>query len=88
MAAFYYAMNLRETTRNRHVIFTTNLMQILYSKEGFGDFFDLVYMKWDNFDDFLAKYDSANNRENCIMKVSYWARMDTIGAQYRLGLID
>ncbi|MGD0804806.1 MAG: hypothetical protein ABSA11_12130 [Candidatus Bathyarchaeia archaeon] len=88
VAAFYYALNLRETTRNRRATFTTNLMQTLYSKEGFGDFFDLVYMKWDNFDDFLAKYDSANNRENCVKRVSYWSRMETIGTQYRLGLLD
>lgn len=63
-------------------------MQTLYSKEGFGDFLDLIYMKWDNFDDFLAKYDSANNRENCVKRVSYWSRMETIGTQYWLGLLD
>jgi TRAP-type C4-dicarboxylate transport system permease small subunit len=34
IAAFYYALNLRETTKNRREILTNNLLQNLYTEEG------------------------------------------------------
>jgi hypothetical protein len=33
IAAFYYALNFRETTKNRREILTNNLLQNLYTEE-------------------------------------------------------
>jgi hypothetical protein len=88
MAAFYYALNLRETTRNRRMALTTNLMQSLFSEEGNRRFLNLLMMEWKDQDDFMKKYDSRVNGQNFIDRMTYWEACEILGYQYRAGLID
>jgi hypothetical protein len=88
VAAFYYVMNLRETTKNRRGTLTNVLIQPFTTKEFATTWIGFAKMKWDNFEDFQKKYDSRVNPENYAARVSFWNLCDSIGYQYRTGLID
>lgn len=88
VAAIYYMINLRETTRNRKISFTTTFMQNFYSKENSRRFIDLLGMRWANWDDYLKKYDSRVNPENFADRWSFLGMLDVLGYQYKAGLVD
>ena len=88
LAAFYYALNLREANRNRRMALTTSLMQSFISEEGVKRFMDLANMQWTDFDDYYRKYDSTVNPENAAKRVAYWNACEVLGYQYREGIID
>ena len=88
VAAFYYALNLRETTRNRRATLTTNLMQSFLSEEGALRLIYLLSMQWSDIDDYVKKYDSSVNPENYAKRVAFWNTCDMLGYQYRTGIID
>jgi hypothetical protein len=88
VAAFYYTLTLRETTRNRKIAYTTNFMQSFYSKENSRRFIDLLDMQWKDFDDFYKKYDSRVNPENFADRWSFLGMLDVLGYQYKAGLVD
>jgi len=88
LGVIYYAINLRETTRNRRVTLTTNLMQSLVSLDGIRRYRELMAMQWSDFDDFLSKYDSQVNPENWNLRNLYWTTFEVLGLQYKSRLID
>jgi len=88
VAAIYYIVNLRETTKNRRATLTNNLIQLFTTKEFAYTWDAFQRMKWDSFDDFQKKYDSRVNPENFALRVSFWNLCDSIGYQYKTGLID
>jgi hypothetical protein len=88
VAAFYYVVNLRETTKNRKIAFTTNFMQNFYSKENSRRFIDLLGMRWNNIDEYMSKYDSRVNPENFADRWSFLGMLDVLGYQYKTGLVD
>jgi len=88
IAAFYYAINIREQTRNRRVTLTNSLLQSLMSREGLRIIRDLRWMKWSDFDDFLKKYDSTVNPDNIIMRTSVFLQCEVLGRELRSGVID
>jgi hypothetical protein len=95
VAAIFYILNLRtqqenlkETTRNRRATFTYNIMQPFTTKEFAKDWLNLLAMRWEDFEDFQKKYDSRVNPNNFALRLSYWNLCDSVGYQYRSGLID
>ncbi|MCX6653604.1 MAG: hypothetical protein NTY03_00630 [Candidatus Bathyarchaeota archaeon] len=88
IAAFYYAINIREQTRNRRVTLTTSLLQSFMSREGIRLIVDLMRMEWSDFDDFLRKYDSTVNPDNIIMRSAVFMHCEVLGREYRSGVID
>jgi len=88
VAAFYYALTLRETSRNRRVTLTTNLMQSFFSEEGNRRFVDLMNMAWKDFDDFVKRYDSHVNPDSFTKRMTFWNACEILGYQYKSGLID
>ena len=88
LGIIYYAINLKETTRNRKVTFTTNLLSTSTSKEGLRDFYELMSMQWTDFDDFKRKYDSRVNPENFIKRMHKWNIFNHVGWQLRAGVVD
>jgi len=88
VAAVYYMINLRETTRNRRVALTTSLMQNFTSEEGSRRQLELMQMKWRDFDDFRAKYDSSVNPDNYAKRVFVMNTCDMLGYQYLSGQLD
>ena len=88
VAAFYYVMNLRETTRNRKVALTTSLMQNFISEEGSRRWMELMQMEWKDYDDYQSKYDSKVNLDNYARRNTVWNTCDILGYQYMSGQID
>jgi hypothetical protein len=88
VAAIYYIFNLRETTKNRKIAYTTNFMQTFYSKENSRRFIDLRQLKFKDFEDFQTKYDSVVNPENFADRWSFLGMLDVLGFQYKAGLVD
>ena len=88
IAAIYYAFNLRETSRNRKIAYTTNFMQAFYSKENSRRYIDLLGMNWKDLEEYLKKYDSRVNPENFADRWSFMGMLDVLGYQYKAGLID
>ncbi len=88
VAGFYYALNLRETTRNRRVALTTSLLQNFISEEGSKRFLELMQMEWKDLDDFDSKYDSSVNLDNYAKRNTVFNTLDVLGYQYRKGMID
>jgi hypothetical protein len=88
VAVFYNIQNIRGTSRNRRVNFTTNLINKFTSKEGLRDWYELMGMRWENFDDFKRKYDSSVNPENFIQRLHFWNMCDHVGWQLIVGAVD
>ena len=88
VAAIYYVMNLKETTKNRRITYTNSVMQQLYSEEGVRRELDCYMMQWTDFEDFKRKYDSTVNPESYSKRMSLWYMYDMMGYLYKSGLID
>src|SRR4030042_3161210 len=88
VAAFYYALNIREQTRNRRVTLTNTLMQTFTSEEGIKRFGELESMEWVDFDDFVSKYDSTVNFDNWMKRKMVWNACEVLGHQYRTKMVD
>jgi hypothetical protein len=89
IAATYYVLTLRETTINRRIALTNSIMiPLFHTEEGIRKLVDLVQMEWKDFDDYQRKYDSTVNPDNMAKRIAVWNIFDTIGHQYRLGLLD
>jgi len=88
VAAIYYIVNLRETTRNRRATLANNIAKNLYSDAGVRRWIDLVTMSWKDNDDFMKRYDHRVNLDNYVNRATFWNTCEVLGYQYRSGLID
>jgi hypothetical protein len=88
LGVIYYAINLRETTKNRKVTLTSNMLSNINSEEGFKNWLNLMNMQWTDFKDFRRKYDSSVNPENFAKRMAYWTACDHVGWQLKTGLVD
>ncbi|MGD0804032.1 MAG: hypothetical protein ABSA11_08180 [Candidatus Bathyarchaeia archaeon] len=88
VAAAFYIVNLRETTKNRKATFSLALMTTTFGREGARDYAELLSMQWTDADDFKRKYDSRVNPENYILREHFFDLCNEIGWQYRTGLVD
>lgn len=95
-AATYYIMTLRvqqtntkETINNRRATFSSNQMQFSCSEEWINRYMDVWTMEWSDFEDFKRKYTYPNTSPDLLAKRwVVWYRYDSIGRQYRSGLIS
>ena len=88
IAAIFYVLNMRETTKNRKATLTNNLMQFITSTERAKIGMELLSMEWEDFDDFYRKYDSTVNPDNYAKRMVHWGYYEILGVQYRTGLLD
>ena len=88
LGVIYYAINLRETNRNRRVALTNTLMQTFTSEEGIKRYNELLSMEWVDFDDFVSKYDSTVNFDNWMKRTMVWNACEVLGHQYRTKMVD
>jgi hypothetical protein len=88
IAATFYVVNLRETTRNRNAAFANSVQQNLQNKEWQQHFMEVLNMQWRDFDDFRARYDSSVDVENYAKRHSILISYDILGWQFRRGLVS
>ncbi len=79
---------MRETTRNRRLTMTNNMMQFQTSVEYQRNGTDMMSMEWKDWGDFYKKYDSTVNPDNYAKRISIWDRYENLGLQCKMGLLD
>jgi hypothetical protein len=88
LGVIYYVFNMREQRKSRRITQTNNLMQTLLTVESNKIGGELLYMKWENYDDFEKKYGSDINMDNYAKRVSLFYTYDTLGNLLKSGLAD
>jgi hypothetical protein len=88
VAAVFYILNLRETTRSRRITFTQSLLQTLSSVEDQKIGGELLNMEWSNYDEFEKKYGSDNNLDNYAKRMHVFYDYTAIGNLMKDGLVD
>jgi len=88
IAAFYYILNLMETTRNRRASLASTLMQTFISEEGGRRWLDVMAAEWSEPEDFNEKYGPKTNPEYYAKRNAIWNSCELLGSQYRSGVID
>jgi len=84
----YYMMTVRNQNKARQ---TQTLMQLRdrwLDKEWSADYVELLESNWDDYDDFVRKYDSAVNIEHYTKRYRMWTFYDGVGYHLYKGLID
>ena len=84
----YYVMTVRNANRARKNQIIMEIRNQLLDKETIHDRMELLETSWNDYDDFLTKYDSTVNIENYAKRLRWWHFYDGIGYQISLGLID
>jgi len=88
VAAFYYSMNLRETSKNRKITTSNNMLQTLFKEETLQSCGHLLNCTWTDFENFLSKYDSTVNPDNFAKRSSIFSIYETLGYLLKQGLVD
>ena len=87
-----YIINLfiqnRKEAKNNKVTLTNQLLQKYLSEEGSQTWAELMNIKWENFNDFVKRYDSSVNPEHFGKRWSMFSSYDSLGYLWRKGLID
>ena len=84
----YYVMTVRLNQRTMRINLTNTLIQQLETEEFFNKVTELMYMEWEDYDDFEEKYGSDVNLENYVMRVTVWSKYDSLGMILMKGLAD
>ena len=88
LAAFYYIMTLRNANKARQAQMFNALNQDMTNFDGWLINRDLMYMEWDDYEDFERKYGSDNNPEAYAKRISSWNWQNSLGITLNEGLID
>ena len=85
---FYYVMALRNQNKIRE---TQWIWQLLNRKTDHGvmsGFLTMLSSNWEDYDDYLRKYDSSVNLENATTRQSSWYFFDIMGIMVKQNKID
>jgi hypothetical protein len=88
VAAGYYILNMRETSRSRKVALTNNLLQAMFSEEGTRRHISLLNMEWTDLEDFKRKYDSKINEEDFVKRTVFLTNVNYMSYLIEEGLLD
>ena len=95
VAAAYYVMtlrvqqaNMREAIISRRATFSSNQSQYTCSEEWLHMLFDVIHMRWSDFEDFKKRYDSSANTQFFAKRASVLSSFNALGQQYRNGIIS
>ena len=88
VAAFYYMMMVRINQRAVRINMTNNIMQSFISEEAQRRWFELLNMKWSDYDDFERKYGSDSNLDNAAKRQAVFYFFEILGNQLRNGYVD
>jgi len=88
VAAAYYVLNMRETSRNRRSNMANTYMQYFNTDEFQLKWMEVLNMQFSDFEDFKRKYDSSVNPQSYAKRMAIWNIWDSIGRQVREGFID
>jgi hypothetical protein len=87
VGVIYYVMVLQNQNKTRQIQL---LMQLTsdYTVESSRVGHELMYMEWDDYEDFERKYGSDNNPDNFAKRMYSWNRFNTQGMLLMNGLVN
>ncbi len=87
VAAGYYVFNMRATLETRRIGLIENIVLHIADEEGQKRFFELMNYEWEDYEDFVNKYDSENNVNAAAKRYAIWNDFNTIGMLIRKGMV-
>ena len=84
----YYVMTVRLNRRTMRINLTNNLVQQFGTEDFIAKVTELMYMAWEDYDDFERKYGSDVNPENYNTRMVVWGAFDSLGNHLRTGMAD
>jgi hypothetical protein len=84
----YYVLTVRNTNRARKTQVVLNLSNLMYSEETNRKYLSLLSMQWEDFDDFLRKYDSTINPDHFAIRWRQWTFYNNLGYMLNQKIVD
>jgi hypothetical protein len=84
----YYVLTVRMNQRAVRINLTNTWIQRMSTDDWGRKFTELMYMEWEDYDDFERKYGSDVNNDNFIMRTSVWVVCDNLGNLLKIGMAD
>jgi len=88
IALIYYALNLRQQNKQRETQWIWQLLGRKIDHDTMSGFLTQIESNWEDYDDWLAKYDSSVNFEHNVIRQSSWYFFDILGIMVKQGKID
>ena len=77
IAAFYYINTLRNAQKTRQIQMFMQLYESKYDQEGLEALFTLMYLEWEDFDDYMEKYSHVTGNNKISVMRETWTRSTT-----------
>jgi hypothetical protein len=84
----YYASVLRNTSRAQQIQMLQRLHDSKSDKEGLEHFFELMWLEWSDFDDYMSKYSPRNNPKTSSIMESQLSYLDGLGVLVKNNVVD
>jgi len=84
----YYLSIIRNQSKTREAQFLIQLNQVFQDKEAIKDWYDVLYMDFTDYQDFMERYDSSVNMENYLQRSRVYRMLNTFGLIIERGLVD
>lgn len=88
VGVFYHILTLRNQSRAREAQFLLQLNQTYQDKEGIRDWYEVLTLQFQDYQDFLEKYDSTVNLENYLQRSRIYRMLNTFGHILKRGLVN
>jgi len=84
----YYVITVRNTTKARKTQLAQHINEEITSIEKSLISLELLEMEWDDYEDYLKKYDSTINHDNYAKRALIWGMYNELGVFLKQNLID
>ena len=88
VAIIYYLSIMRNQTKTREAQFLMQLNQVFQDKEAIKDWYDVLFMEFSDYQDFMDKYDSSVNMDNYLQRSRIYRMLNNFGLIIKRGLVD
>jgi len=79
---------MRNQSKTREAQFLLQLNNVFQDKEAIKDWFEVLFMEFSDYQDFMEKYDSSVNMDNYLQRSRIYRMLNTFGLIIKRGLID
>jgi hypothetical protein len=84
----YYVMTVRINQRAMRVNLTNSFLQQMSTNEFVKETTELLYMEWEDYDDFERKYGSDVDVDNFNTRIHVWSTYDNLGNLLKTSMAD
>ena len=84
----YYVLTVKNANLTRKQALAREITQFLSDRDNVREFMELLLMEWDDFDDYVRKFDSTVNIDNYTKRSILWNQFNRMGYEVYQGNID